>query len=204
MRIQRDMRSLTSPDTPVTPLSVQLHLALFALVFLVACSSGNKESVESDQKTPAVAESAASSAPAATAPSKTYKVNDVVAYDAWTVTVLRVQPKWVSASERPEAGARLVAIELQVTNKGDKARTSPIPFYCTMVQSPGGEHLGLLLTGGPTPRFDRSNIPPNQPRTGWATFQAADMEGLLFQCEPGVAPDLSIDPDTRLIWNLGS
>ena len=206
MRIERDVRTLTSCDAPVKATSVQLSLALCALVSLAACSGGNKESVGSkEQETPAVTGSAAgSAAPAATAAVKTYKLNDVVEYDAWTVTVLRVEPKWVSASERPEAGGRLVAIELQATNKGDKARTSPIPFFCTLVQSPGGEHLGLLLTGGPTPRFDRSTIPPNQPRTGWATFQAADMDGLLFQCEPGVAPDLSIDPDTRLIWNLGS
>lgn len=205
MRIERNILSVSSSVARLKAVGVQLSLALFVLFSLAACGGGEKESAPSDQqtRTPVPGSAAGSAAPAATAPAKTYKTNDVVEYDGWTVVVLRVQPRWVSESERPSAGSRFVALELQVTNKAQKVRNSPIPFFCTLVQSPGAEHLGLLLIAGPSPRFDRSNIPPNQPRTGWATFQVADVEGLLLQCEPGAAPDVSMDPDTKLIWNLG-
>lgn len=175
----------------------KLLSALFVLVSLAACGGGEKEPAPSGQQP------AGAAAPAATAPAKTYSANDVVEFDGWSVVVRQVQPKWASESERPAAGARLVALELQVTNKGQKARNSPIPFFCTLVQSPGAEHLGLLVVGGPTPRLERSNIPPNESRTGWATFQATDVEGLLLQCEPGLATDASIDSNTKLIWKLG-
>lgn len=204
MRIETNKLSVSSSDARRKAVGVQLS-ALFVLFSLAACGGGEKESAPADQQTPGMAGSAAgSAAPAATAPAKTYKANDVVEVDGWTVVVRQVQPKWVSASERPAAGARLVAVELQVTNKGQTARKSPIPGFCTLVQSPGAEHLGLLVVGGPSPRFDTSgDIPANQPRTGWATFQATDMDGLLFQCEPGLATDASVGADTKLIWNLG-
>jgi hypothetical protein len=206
MRNSRSRSSVRNFVARLEPNGVRLSLALLVLFSLAACGGGEKGSTSSDQEpAPAVPESGAgAAASSAAAPAKTYQINDPVEYDGWTVVVLRAQPKWVSDSERPSAGARLVAVELQVTNKAEKVRNSPIPFFCTLVQSAGGEHLGLLVVAGPSPRFDRSNIPPNQPRTGWATFQAADVEGLLLQCEPGADPDVSINPDTKLIWNLRS
>jgi hypothetical protein len=204
MRIERNKLSVSSSVARLKAIGVQLS-PLFVLLSLAACGGGENESAPSDQQTqtPVPGSAAGSAAPTASAPAKTYKANDVVEVDGWTVVVRQVRPRWVSESERPTAGSRLVALELQVTNKAQKVRNSPIPFFCTLVQSPGAEHLGLLVMGGPSPRFETSNIPPNQPRTGWATFQATDMEGLLFQCEPGLATDASIDPDTKLIWNLG-
>ena len=203
MLIATNKLSVSSYHARLKAIGVQLS-ALFVLVSLAACGGGEKGSAPSDQQTPGVPGSAAgSAADAAPAPAKTYKINDVVKFDGWTAIVRRVQPRWVSESERPTAGSRLVALELQVTNKSQNVRSSPIPGFCTLVQSPGAEHLGLLVVGGPSPRFEASNIPPNQPRTGWATFQATDLEGLLLQCEPGTAIDASIDLDTKLIWNLG-
>jgi hypothetical protein len=203
MRIETNKPSVVGSDARLKAIGVQLS-ALFVLFSLAACGGGEKESAPADQQTPGVPESAAgSAAPAATAPAKTYKANDVVEVDGWTVVVRQVQPRWVSASERPPAGSRLVAVELQVTNKRQTVRKSPIPGFCTFVQSPGAEHLGLLVMGGPSPRFEASDIPPNEPRTGWATFQASDMAGLLLQCEPGTATDATVDLDTKLIWNLG-
>ena len=202
MRIERSKLPISSYER-LKGIGVQLS-ALFVFFSLAACGGGEKEPAPADQQTPGVPESAAASAaPAATAPAKTYKTNDIVEVDGWTVVVRQVQPKWVSESERPAAGSRLVAVELQVTNKGQTERKSPIPGYCTLVKSPGAEHLGLLVVGGPAPRFETSSLPPNQPRTGWATFQATDVDDLLFQCEPGLAIDASIASDTKIIWNLG-
>jgi hypothetical protein len=203
MRIETNKLSVANSDARLKAIGMQLS-ALFVLVSLAACGGGEKESAASDQQTPGAPGSAAgSAAPAATAPAKTYGANDVVEVDGWTVVVRQVQPKWVSESARSTAGSRLVAVELQVTNKGQKVRNSPIPGFCTLVQSPGAEHLGLLVMGGPSPRIEASNIPPNETRTGWATFQASDMAGLLLQCEPGTATDATVDLDTKLIWNLG-
>ena len=181
MRIDRNMLPASGSIERVKIISGRLGLALSFLFLLVAGIA----------------------APVATRPTKTYKRGHVVEFDGWTVVVLRVQPRWVSASARPSAGARFVALELQVTNKAQRVRNSPIPGLCTLVRSPGAEHLGLLVVGGPSPKFDRSNVPPNQPRRGWATFEAADVKGLLLQCEPGAAPDISMDPDTKRIWDLG-
>lgn len=64
-------------------------------------------------------------------------------------------------------------------------------------------YLSAVLSRGSKPSVCRSSIPPRQPRTGWATFQVTDVEGLVLQCEPGVDPGVSAHPDTKLIWNLG-
>ena len=152
MRIERNKLSVTSSDARLKGIGVPLS-ALFVLFSLAACGGGEKEPAPADQQTPGVPAAAGSAAPAATAPAKTYKANDVVEVDGWTIVVRQVQPKWVSESERPTAGSRLVAVELQVTNKAQTARKSPIPGFCTLVQSPGAEHLGLLVVGGPSPRI---------------------------------------------------
>jgi hypothetical protein len=196
MRIERNILPASSLSGRLKTVGMPLSLALFVLLSVAACGGGEKESAPPDKPT-------GSPVPAATEPAKVYKANDVVEFDGWTVTVLRVQPKWLSESARPSAGSRLIALELQVTNKAQTVRNSPIPSFCTLVQSPGAEHVGLLVVAGPSPPLDRSNIPPNQTRTGWATFQAADVDGLLFQCEPGTAADSSMNLDTKLIWNLG-
>jgi hypothetical protein len=201
MRIERNKPSVSRSVARLKAIGVQLS-PLFVVFSLSACG-GEKESAPPDQQTRTPVPGSAASSPAPAATAKTYRINDVVEYDGWTVAVLRVQPRWVSESQRPSAGSRLVAVELQVTNKAQTVRNSPIPFFCTLVQSPGAEHLGLLVMGGPSPRFERSNIPPNQPRTGWATFQATDVNGLLFLCEPSADPEVSMDPETKLIWNLG-
>lgn len=205
MRVERSMLSASSSVARLKATGVRLGLAVLVFFLLAACGGERKESAPSGQQTQTSVPGfpAGSAAPSATVPAKTYNIGDVVEYDGWTVAVLRVQPRWVSASQGPSAGSRFVALELQVTNKGPDIRNSPIPFFCTLVQSPSAEHRGLLVIAGPSPRFDSSNIPPNQPRTGWGTFQAADVEGLFFQCEPGAVPDVSLDPSTMLIWDLG-
>ena len=137
------------------------------------------------------------------APAKVYKVGDAVDFDHWTMVVTRVQPRWSSPIQRPTAGSRFVAVEIQVANHAAEARNAPVPFFCTMVQASGGEHVGMLIMIGARPKFDASNIPANQSRTGWATYQVADQAGLLFECQPGLAADATMSADAMLIWNLG-
>lgn len=168
---------------------------------LAACGGSNKPATPSGQQSAAASPEAA--APAATAPGKIYKVGDAVDLDNWAVVIIRVDPKFTSASAKATAGMRLVAVEFQVTNKAPQTRNSPYPFFCTMLQAPGGEHLGMLIMSGATPKFDANNIPANQTRTGWATYNAPDQAGLLFGCQPGLAVDATISSDTWVMWDLG-
>lgn len=166
---------------------------------LAACGGGGKQATPSAQQTQAAPESPAGAVPAA----KVYKVGDAVELDNWSVVILHVNPTFASASAKATAGMRLVAVEFQVTNKAPQTRNSPYPFFCTMVQAAGGEHLGMLIMSGATPKFDANNIAANQSRTGWATYNVTDQAGLLFECQPGLAVDATISSDTYVIWNLG-
>ena len=175
-------------------------VSLFSL--LASCGGGNKQATPSGQQSSSAPSPEAASA-AATTPAKTYKTGDVVELDNWSVIILHVNPTFTSASAKATAGMRLVAVEFQVTNKAPQTRNSPYPFFCTMLQAPGGEHLGMLIMSGATPKFDSNNIPPNQTRTGWATYNAPDQAGLVFGCQPGLAVDATISSDIWVMWDLG-
>jgi hypothetical protein len=98
MHIEKNGSSVSNSVPRLKASGVQLSLAIFVLFSLAACAGAEKESAPSDQETPTTVPGsvAGSAAPAATARATTYKINDAVEYDGWTVVVLRVQPKWVS------------------------------------------------------------------------------------------------------------
>jgi hypothetical protein len=129
-------------------------------------------------------------------PSPVHKAGDVVQFDNWTVSVLRVESDWSSGNEfeQPEPGQRLVAIEFEVTNKGDRVDSTVMgTIFCHLRHSSGAEYGATFF--GPTPALETENIPPGETRTGWASFEVPqDETDLLLVCEPG--------PFTRIAWDL--
>ena len=159
------------------------------LVIGVAAVAGGGADEADDADAPAASQPAGEGAPGEAAPvGSSAGDQEVYAIGQWAhtgdfdVTVHQVQDPYAPSNqfETPQPGHRFVAVEVEVRNTADDARTISTLLGAEVTDSMN-RPWHVALAGTDLPQLD-GDVPPGGARRGWMVFEVAeDSTGLLLR-----------------------
>lgn len=127
----------------------------------------------------------------------TFGVGDIVKKGDLEASILKVEPNYVSANEfeRPEAGKKIVAVQLNLKNNGDDAEHISTLLQFQLKDASNAQYTITLM--GPDPRFPDGELTAGDTVQGYVPFEVpATATGLKFIF------DADVFGGGKIVWDL--